>query len=201
LKSQKSGKRHPLLFYRRTMDRLWKATLALGLLLFAAGIWRLVSETSILLVSSKIWLYAAAILAITMSVFAFVGRYFAYVQVHRNYLSIVTPFLRLRISFQRLRNSHPSLLRQLFPKDDSSWAQQRYLEPFYGKTAVVLELRDYPMAPALLKLFLPGEMFSPRTPGFILLVPNWMQLSLELDSFYGIWRQLQNQRIRNPRNY
>jgi hypothetical protein len=33
--SLKSGSRHTLLLYKRVMDRLWKYTLVLGLLLFA----------------------------------------------------------------------------------------------------------------------------------------------------------------------
>ena len=39
MKSRKFGKRHRLLVYQRTMDRIWAATLLLGLLLVAAWWW------------------------------------------------------------------------------------------------------------------------------------------------------------------
>jgi hypothetical protein len=91
---------------------------------------------------------------------------------------------------------HPTLVQQLFPPGESSWAQRSFLEPFYGKTAVVIELHGYPMSPALLKLFLPAQMFSPQFTGFVILVPDWMKMSTELDSFYGAWLQTQGVRAK-----
>jgi hypothetical protein len=34
-------------------------------------------------------------------------------------------------------------------------------------------------------------MFSPLTPGFVLLVPDWMEFSEELESRRGAWLQTQ----------
>jgi len=192
MKAKKSGIRHSLLFYRRTMDRVWKATLILGLVLVAAGTLSLVDETLIFNISSNVWLFACAVLAFALSIFAFITRYMAYLQVYSAYISIHTPFLRLNISFKRVRSVHPVLMQQLFPDSDLSWSQRSYLESFYGKTAVVVELNGYPMSPTLLKLFLPSQMFSPQSPGLVLLVPDWMKLSTELDSFYGAWMQIQS---------
>jgi hypothetical protein len=120
----------------------------------------------------------------------------AYLQIYSNYLSVVTPFLRLKISFRRVRSIHPTLVQQLFPPNESSWSQRSFLEPFYGKTAVVVELTDYPMNPALLRLFLPAQMFSPHFIGLVFLVPDWMKLSTELDSVYGAWLQGQGGRAK-----
>jgi hypothetical protein len=139
--------------------------------------------------SSTVWLFAAAIVSLVLSIFAFFTRYMSYVQAHRSYLSIVTPFLRLKISYQRLRSVQPALVQQLFPKDGSSWSQRAFLEPFYGKTALVMELRGYPLSPTLLKLFLPAQMFSPRSTGFVIIIPDWMKFSTELDSLRGTWMQ------------
>jgi len=195
-KSKKSSDRHPLLLYRRTMDRVWILTLLLGLLLIATWKWTLVNETIILGISSNIWLLAAAVVSLVLSAFAFLARYVAYLQVFSNYLRVVTPFLRFKISFRRVRSTHPTLVQQLFPPGESSWAQRSFLEPFYGKTAVVVELSAFPMNPALLRLFLPAQMFSPHSTGLVFLVPDWMKLSTEFDSFYGAWLQAQGVRLK-----
>lgn len=196
MKARKSGARHPLLFYRRTMDRVWRVTFLLGLILVATGWWALIRETEIFGIGSDIWLFATAVVAFALSAFAFFSRYVAYVQVHRDYFSVVTPFLRFRISFRRMRTVHPVLIQQVFPKEESSWAQRNFLEPFYGKTALVMELKGYPLSPILLRLFLPAQMFSTQSIGFVLLVPDWMKLSTELDSFHGVWLQRQSSRRR-----
>lgn len=194
MKARKSGARHPLLLYRRTMDRVWRITFLLGLILVATGWWALIRETEIFGISSDIWLFATAVVAFALSAFAFLARYMAYVQVHRDYFSVVTPFLRFRISFRRMRSVHPVLVQQVFPKEESSWAERNFLDPFYGKTALVMELNGYPMSPFLLRLFLPAQMFSTQSTGFVLLVPDWMKLSTELDSFHGVWLQRQSVR-------
>jgi hypothetical protein len=115
----------------------------------------------------------------------------AYTQAHQDHLSIVTPFLNLKISYRRIRSIHPSLLQQVFPKENAKWAENSFLQPFYGKTAMVVEIRNYPMSPRLLRLFFPRYMFSPRSPGFLLLVPDWMKFSTEIDSLRGNWMQSQ----------
>jgi hypothetical protein len=196
MKKRKSGSRHVLLFYRRTMDRLWKTTFVLGLVLAIAGGWTLVQDTPVFGISSNVWLFAGAVLAFALSIFAFLARFRAYTQVYANYLSVVTPFLHLKISFKRMRSIHPVLVQQLFPKDEASWAERSFLEPFYGKTAVVITMRGYPLNPKLLRLFLPAQMFSPRTTGLVLMVPDWMKFSTELDSFHGAWLQTQGGQAR-----
>jgi len=196
MKAKKSGDRHPLLFYRRTIDRVWKASLALGVV-FGVVVWfDLIYEVSILGISSKLWLLAVCTLAFALSVFGYWARYFAYVKVFPNYFKVATPFLRFRISYRRMRSVYPVLVQQLFPKEESSWSERNYLEPFYGKTALVMELKGFPLNPVLLRLFLPAQMFSPRTTGFVIIVPDWMKLSTELDSFHGTWLQRESLRRR-----
>ncbi|HEX7974440.1 MAG TPA: hypothetical protein VF498_08540, partial [Anaerolineales bacterium] len=75
------------------------------------------------------------------------------------------------------------------------WAQHRFLEPFFGETAVVIELTGFPMARSLLRLFLPSMMFLRQNTGLILLVPDWMAFSTELDSLQGNWLQVQGRRV------
>jgi hypothetical protein len=194
-------KRYPLLLYRRSMDRIWKYTLFLGLLLLATWALPLLHERDLGWIGSKELLLAAAVTTLTITLFAFWGRTQAYVKVYQDHLRLVTPFLRLKISFRRMRSAHPALLQQLFPPQSAKWAQRRFLEPFYGKTVIVIELKGYPLSPTLLHLFLPEQMFSTQTEGLVILTDDWMKFSTELDTFHGNWMQEQKQKARVPGSY
>lgn len=195
-----SGKRQPLLMVRRSIDRLMFAMLLFGLLLLA--IWSIPLLGGVGFISKTIQavISVSAVVLIALSFFAFLARFRAFVQVKPSYLSIVTPLLQLNISFQRMRSAHPALIQQVFPPKEASWARRTYLSPFYGKTAVVLELSGYPLSKFLLRLFFTGEMFSPQNPGFVLLVPDWMGFSTELDTLHGRWLSNNNTKGRLPGN-
>jgi hypothetical protein len=177
-----------LLFYRRTMDRIWKATLALGVLLIAVSFFSLLRPTQMLGMASDAWLFVTAAVALALSIFAFFARFIAYVQAQPDSLKIVTPFLRFHVSYKRMRSVRPTLTQQVFPPENRA-GRCGFLEPFYGKTVLVVELKGFPISPGLLKLFLPDSMFARTTTGLVLLVPDWMQLSTDIDSFRGTWLQ------------
>jgi hypothetical protein len=193
-KPAKKGLRHPLLLYRRTMDRVAEYAFILGIFLAVAGGWPLLKESFIWGYSSNIWLLGVALLSFAISVFAYLTRLAAYVQATDSTLKVVTPFIRLKISYRRIQSVHPVLFQQLFPPDELNWADRFYLSAFNGKTALLAELHGYPINPAILRLFWSAQMFSPQSPGLVILVSDWMQLSTELDSFYGSWLQGQGPR-------
>ncbi len=180
-KLPKKGARHPLLLYRRTMDRVSEYTLILALFLGVAGGWPLLKETYIWGINSNIWLLGTALLSFAIGIFAFLTRTVAYVQVTDNTINVVTPFIRMKISFRRIQSFHPVLIQQVFPPEQLSWAERSYLSAFTGKTALMLELHGYPINPAILRIFWTAQMFSPQSPGLVLLVPDWMKLSTEFE--------------------
>jgi hypothetical protein len=202
MKTRKSGKRFPsLLLYRRTMDRVWRTTLLFGLVLLSVWAWTMFRPDSYF-GGGESWFLVGAIVSLSLSLFSFIARFLAYVQAHTNYLSVVTPFLRMKVSYRRVQSFRPVLVQQLFPPGDSGWAERNFLEPFYGKTAVVMDLRGYPINPTLLRLFLPAQMFSRRSKGLVFVVPDWMEFSTEMDTFHGTWLQSQGIRPRGSiRNY
>ncbi|HEX9029015.1 MAG TPA: hypothetical protein VF823_07565 [Anaerolineales bacterium] len=199
MKPRKAGKRYTLLTYRHSMSRLWTATLLLGLVLAAAGGWSWFSGTPLISWDVETWLLVGSGVCLAFSLFAFLARGMAYVQAYADHLRLVTPFLKLRISYRRMIRVHPASVQQLFPPLEAGWAQRRFLEPFFGETAVVIELTSFPLAPALLRLFLPSMMFLHQTNGLVLLVPDWMAFSTELDSFQGAWLQMQGRRVQAGR--
>ena len=189
----KVGKRHPLLLYRRTMDRALSAAVLLGILIVVAWGWIYFGELQ-RMADVAPWLIAGGIVALAFAVFAFLARWMAYVQARSDHLRVVTPFLRLKVSYQRVRSVHPTDFQQLFPLHEASWSDKNFLEPFFGMTVVVVELSSYPLNRGLLRLFLPKQMFSRGMPGLIFIVPDWMALSTELDSLQGTWLQFRKPR-------
>jgi hypothetical protein len=176
------------------MDRLWRYTLVLGLLLFAIWGYTWWYGSDLLHRQNDNLMLAGAIVVLGFTLFAFFARRMAYVQPRNDHLRLVTPFLRANISYRRVRSTHPAEFAQLFPVKDASWAQRRLLEPLYGKTAVVLELISYPLPPVVMRLFLAPQMFSRQYHGFVLLVPDWMKFSTEMDTLMGVWLQAQKRR-------
>lgn len=188
------AKRYPLLLYRRAMERLWAPTLLLGGIMAALWAWTFMTNAPLFNTRAEPWLFVGAVVSLAFSLFAFLARAVAYVQVYPNFLRVVTPFLNLKVSFQRVHSVYPSDFHKLYPPNEAGWADRRFLEPFYGKTAVVVELTRYPLNRALLRLFLPRQMLLQRPSGFVLLVPDWIAFSTELDSRIGAWQQIQGRK-------
>jgi hypothetical protein len=188
---KKAGTRHKLLFYQYFWGRLWKPTLLLGgllALIWAAGdIWGL----EILDSDLKLWILLGAGVSLFFALIALVARRLSYVQARADHLRLTTAFFPLRISYRRIVSTRASAFNQLFPSQEESWAQRRFLDPFYGATVIVVEMRGTPMHPAVMRLFLSKYMFLSQPPRLVLLVPNWMSLSAEIDSYIGAWRQAQ----------
>ncbi|MCX8061861.1 MAG: hypothetical protein N3D16_04715 [Anaerolineales bacterium] len=186
MKRARLGKRYPLLMYRRTLDRLWPSLFLSGAILLVAGLYVRFAPTS-LEQDQAAWLLISGALLLILSLFFILLRYAAYVQARTDHLRFVTPFLQMRISYRRIRSAHPAEITALFPPQRTAGSLRSFLEPFYGRTAVVLELNGYPMPKPILRLFLARAMFHPLTEGLVLLVPDWIAFSSELDSLRAEW--------------
>jgi hypothetical protein len=200
-KKNRKPSRHTLLLNKRMMDRLLLPSFVLGLLLGLIWWWSNFMDTTIIENGNNAWIAVSAFVALSFTLLAFVTRRMAYVQAYNTHLRIVTPFLRLNISYKRIRNTHPADFHQLFPANRASWAQTRFLAPFYGMTAVIVEMHSFPISPKLLRLFLPSQMFSKNAEGLVLLVPEWMKLSTDIDTYRGVWLQKQGRGHRYSFSY
>lgn len=123
------------------------------------------------------------ILAIFVGIFLLVIRKIAYIQPFPGYIKLVTPFMRVNISYKRLHKTTATEMKQLFPlKSMSGWTRDIFA-PLASQTALVLELKSYPISPRVLRMFLSRFFFKDKTPHFVILVKDWMKLSSEIDSF------------------
>lgn len=178
----RGGRRHPLVIYRRVVNRWWPETLGLGLLLLALA-WPIYKDP-LGLAQSWRWksMLAVGIGTVLFSLLLLAMRGMAYVQVFPTYLKLVTPFLRLNISHKRLRRTTTTEMRALFPPEKMRGWKREVIAPLGGRTALVLELNGWPVSPKLMRVFLSPFFFKDTTPHFVILVEDWMRFSTELES-------------------
>ncbi|HUF37465.1 MAG TPA: hypothetical protein VMN57_02990 [Anaerolineales bacterium] len=177
------------------MDRLWPGTLAFGLLLLT--MWRFGEAFTDLYRPELAGLVlAAGVYATLLGLFALLARRMGYVRAFDRYLLIATPFFRFKTSYERLRGVRSVDFHRLFDLEDLSWAQERYIAPLIGSTAVVVRLTGYPVSTGVLGIFFQRYLISQKDTELVFVVPDWMGFSVELDSRYNKYRQARGMRKR-----
>jgi len=186
------GHRHRLIIYTYLMNRWWRATLAIGIILLitAAGLGGLplfLPKFPVMWVDDwKLWLAAGAGgFAIFLTIFLALLRQSAYIQPFEKYVRLTTPFLRLNISYQRLRRTYTDEFQRIFPPKKMRGWKRELVQPLAGRTALLLEFTSLPVPLWTLRLFLSQFFFPDRTLRLAILVTDWMALSSELDSLRG----------------
>lgn len=188
---KKAGERHALLLYQRFWERLWRATLLFGAILFALWLAGEYFGLELLGARAQVWLLFGALAGFLITLIALIARRVSFVQARPDYLRLATPFFPLRISYQRIVSNRVGSLAQLFPPSETKGAVRRYIEPFYGQSLVVVEMKGTPLPPWAMRLFLSRYMFVDQPPRLVFIVADWMKLSTEIDSALGSWRDRQ----------
>ncbi len=201
----KSGHRHLLIIYQYMLDRWWKATLTIGLVLLAlaGGLGGLPlfmpHSTSLGVDDWSLWrLVGAGGFAIFLTIFLASIRKSAYVQAFADHLRLVTPFLRLNISYKRILRTYSAEMGQLFPPQKLGAWKRDLVRPLAAETVVILELNSFPVSRAALRLFISPFFFPDRTSRLALLVPDWIAFSTELESRRGVWQDASHQSPETP---
>jgi hypothetical protein len=203
----KKGHRHRLILYTYTLNRWWRATLFLGcflLVLVAALTWLpgLLKQYTFPRIDKVVLFLTGgmAIFVIFFSIALFIIRRLAYVQPFDSYLRLVTPFMQMDISYRRFVRTSSTEMSRLFPLENYKGRKLDFLRPIAGETAIVLELKNWPLPRKFLNLFLSAYFFPDKTPRLALLVPNWMRFSTELESFRSAWLDTVIRPDNNPRS-
>jgi hypothetical protein len=192
----KAGRRYHLVIYSHMLNRWWPATLALSIALFGLA-WG-VSFTQEGKAQPYL-IYATAGLgglAFVFTLFLLLIRKAAYVRPFPTYLRLVTPFLRMNISYKRFRGTTTSEMRALFPPASLSGWRREIIAPLSGMTAIVINLKEYPVPRPALKWFLSPFFFKDKTPHIVILVKDWLRFSAELDSMRFSSKQTPKERSR-----
>ena len=203
----RNGHRHRLILYNYMLNHWWKSTLWIGVLLLALAIeLRILPEQlpqyHYLLVSDlTFWtVVGAGGYAIILSVFLILIAKSAYIQPCATHLNLVTPFLRMNISYRRIRQSSSVEMKHLFPINKYKGWRWRLARPLAGKTAIVLEMQGWPLPHWVLNLFLSPFFFPDKTSRLALLVPKWMDFSMEMESLRSDWLDSRHAPNFNPQS-
>lgn len=178
----KAGRRYHLVLYSHMLNRWWPAMLFLSLALFAVawGVSRTPEGQAQPYLTTAIAGLGGVVLVFTL--FLFVIRKAAYVQPFSTYLRLVTPFLRINISYKRFRGTTTTEMRILFPPTSISGWRREIITPLSSMTAIVINLKNYPIPVFMLRWFLSPFFFKDKTPHIVILVKDWLRFSSELDS-------------------
>jgi hypothetical protein len=187
--------RFRLLFYDRVMVRVRIPSLILAVLSLALWFgldqqwlgWPSANH-SYLMLSSGVFFTG-------FWIFTWLSPILAYVQIMEDHLRMQTPFYRIRIPYKQIHNTRPVEIQKLFPLSRISSSQHEFLRPFYGRTALAVDLQGLPPPNFILRLFFHRFTFSPDSPGIVLLVDNWLGLSNQLSAKVDAWRMAHSTHI------
>ena len=178
----RGGTKFPLIVYKHLLNRWWTPMFAMGLGMFGIAYGQYMEPLGPFLPMSWMPLVVIGVLAIMIGIFFLIIRQIAYVQAFPGYLKLVTPFLRLNISYKRIHKTTTTEMKLLFPPKSMSGWMRDIFAPLANQTALIIELKGYPISPVILRMFLSRFFFKDKTPHFVILVKDWMKLSSELDS-------------------
>jgi hypothetical protein len=197
----RSGRRYRLILYTYVLNQWWRPTLGIGIVLLVM-VEALAWLPSVLpqyqppqVADWMLWLAGGVgAFAVFLAIFLVAVRKSAYVQPFDNHLRLVTPFLRMNISYRRFIQSSSADMGRLFSLENLKGRKRTFLAPLAGLTAIVLELKGWPLPRWALDLFLSPFFFPDRTARLALLVSDWIRFSTEMESFRSAWLDT----LRNP---
>ena len=178
----RGGTKFPLIVYKHLLNRWWTPMFAMGLGMFGIAYGQYMEPLGPFLPMSWMPLVAIGVLAIMIGIFFLIIRQIAYVQAVPGYLKLVTPFLRLNISYKRIHKTTTTEMKLLFPPKSMSGWMRDIFAPLANQTALIIELKGYPISPVILRMFLSRFFFKDKTPHFVILVKDWIRFSSELES-------------------
>jgi len=184
-KRRRSGKRFRLIIY----ERMWKRWAFPCILIIPASItlWWFAPLLSITHILYRALALVPALVALILLVLTFLSRRRAWVQCLPNHLRIQTPIYPLVISYGRIKQVLPQPFSQIFNPAKEKAARRSWLQPYWGQTALAVQISKYPVRRAWLRLWFSAYLLSSDTPGFVFLVEDWMGLSRQIDDFRTAW--------------
>ncbi len=179
------GARFRLLVYRRMWER-WALTCAL-IVPAALALWWFAPRIPILHAPYRHLALVPGVVALVLLAYTWLAARVAAVQCRAKHLWIRTPFYPLVISYARIKSVRPKPFGEAIARGPGGSAKVEWLRPYWGRTALVVELSAYPLPKGWLRLWCSPYLLSPQSTAFVLLVDDWMRLSRQLDDFRGAW--------------
>ncbi len=113
----------------------------------------------------------------------------AQVHCYDNRFVIRNPIYPVAFSYQRITLVRSVEFRSVFPPEDAKPARWRIYKNLWGKTAIVVDLTDYPMSRNWLRLWFHPFLLHPKETALVLPIEDWMGLSRQLESQRIAWKE------------
>jgi hypothetical protein len=123
-----------------------------------------------------------AFAGIVLALYGALARSRSSVTLRAKSLRIRTAFYPLVVSYKRIDDISSIPITDLFEKRKERAARRTWPRGYWGMTAVVVELKSYPLSERWLRLWIDKYLFIPNGKGFVFLVDEWMTLSNQLES-------------------
>ena len=132
------GDKFPLLIYRRWAKMLRLPSLLISIV-SAVG-WYFAPQDGQSILSGKAWLLLVVSGAgALIFLYSLRAHRAAYVQCLPAYVKIQTPFFGVAVSYKRIRQVRPVEYHTELPLSSMKNTQRRLLEPFLGRTVILLD--------------------------------------------------------------
>ncbi len=183
---RQSRNRYPLLVYRE-MTRAW---LWPSLLLIPGGVllWWAVPQIPQL---DARFAPAGLVLSVagTLLLFYVLLARRAHVSCAKNKFVIHTPLYPVAFSYGRITMIRPTEFNTIYPPQEEKSSRRRMYAHLWAKTALVVDVRGFPLPLRWLKLWFHPYLLHPKEQALVLLVEDWMALSLQLETRSSEWRE------------
>ena len=190
--ARKRVSRFRLLVYERMWQRwAWPCILIVPA---SVALWWFAPLITIIYAPFQILTLVPALVSLVILVYTYLARRTAWVQCQQNHLRIQTPLYPLVISYGRIKGVRPNTFYKIYNPNKQKAARQRWLEPYWGKTALVVELSKYPFSKTWLRLWFSPYLLATDTTGFVFLVEDWMTFSRQLDTSRADWAMRRSKR-------
>lgn len=173
-------RKHRLLFYQHSMDRLSVKLLLLSLIFWVG--WWYAPLIPLFRPPQDGFLFWGALFTSLILLISLFLRSRAFVQVQTKQLLIKYPFFRLRIPYSLVKGVRMVEMKKALQGTRLSFSNRRFVKPYHQTIVATLHLLDYPKPERWLHLFLPRYIFLGRGKGFILHITYWMDFNVEVDS-------------------
>lgn len=202
-----AGKKYPLLAYRIRYRR------NRGLYFFVAIV-VLALYAAIRLLPNETWAEAPlvnvpwvrdyslafliiGIIVLVLAFFRIIAGAIPYVQCSERNIKIQAPLYQVVFSYKRVQETRPNTLFHVFEKGGLSRGERKFVldDKYGGQTAVVVEMKSWPMNIRSLRFWLGNLVFSSDNRALVLWVEDWMALNRELSDYKDRWRE-RNKRAR-----
>ncbi len=111
----------------------------------------------------------------------------AHVRCAKSHFVVRAPFYQMGISYLRIYEMRPTDFHRIFPPDQEKPFRRGQLHNLWAKTAIVVELKSYPVPEWWLRFSLGKYVMLPKGKGLVLVTEDWMGLSRQIDTARVEW--------------